>query len=294
MFTSWCHLTPLNEKLKNWALLLVCSSCWTFHKGSFRIGTSEKETMKQKCREERREKGEEFVPSINIKLSISQLQAHEKETSWLLPSNSNLTNPPQNTQRQGKKGFFYCSFMKSDPQQSSENSLSFWTHMQTGINFFFLFLPYQMNNIYEQYHVCVCWGKQNTHKHKLMNNAVISFFTFNTALGQLLNNQSDLVQLWFDMCQCFLSSPPPPWATGPKQSEIFSVFNIFLAEHENLKWFIKSRRSSNLVVENQRRHTRLSESTGTFCTCWKAEQAHRQLFYFLWFLRSREVGSLEY
>lgn len=178
MFTSWCHLTPLNEKLKNWALLLVCSSSWTFYKGSFRIGTSEKETMKQKCREERREKGEEFVPSINIKLSISQLQAHEKETSWLLPSNSNLTNPPQNTQRQGKKGFFYCSFMKSDPQQSSENSLSFWTHMQTGINFFFLFLPYQMNNIYEQYHVCVCWGKQNTHKHKLMNNAVISFFYF--------------------------------------------------------------------------------------------------------------------
>lgn len=63
--------------------------------------------MKEKCREERREKGEEFVLSINIKLSISQLQAREKETSWLLPSNSNLTNPPQNTQRQGKKrGFF--------------------------------------------------------------------------------------------------------------------------------------------------------------------------------------------
>lgn len=39
--------------------------------------------VKQKCREERGEKGEgEFVLSINIKLSISQLQAHENETSW--------------------------------------------------------------------------------------------------------------------------------------------------------------------------------------------------------------------
>lgn len=74
-----------------------------------------------------------------------------------------------------------------------------------------------MNNIYEQYHVCVCWEKQNIHKHKLMNNAVISFLTFNTALGQLLNSQSDLVPLWFDMCQCFLSSPRPPWATSPKE-----------------------------------------------------------------------------
>lgn len=172
-----------------------------------------------------------------------------------------------------KKGFFYCSFMKSDPQQSSENLLSFWTHMQTGINFFFLFLPCQMNNIYEQYHVCVCWEKQNIHRNKLMNNAVISFLTFNTALGQLLNNQSDLVPLWFDMCQCFLSPPPPPWATGP-YSEIFSVFNISSAEHKNPK----SRRSSNIGVENQQRHPQLSRCTGTFCTCWRAEQAHRFCF----------------
>lgn len=39
--------------------------------------------MKQKRRVERREKGEgEFVLSINIKLSSSQMQAHERETSW--------------------------------------------------------------------------------------------------------------------------------------------------------------------------------------------------------------------
>lgn len=113
--------------------------------------------VKQKCREERREKGEgEFVLSINIKLSISQLQAHENETSWWLPSNSNLTNPPQNTQRQGKKGFFLLLFHEIWSTAELEeftkllNTYAYW------YQFLFLFLPYQMNNIYEQYHTCVC------------------------------------------------------------------------------------------------------------------------------------------
>lgn len=180
--------------------------------------------MKQKCREERGEKGEEFVLSINIKLSLSQLQTHEKETSWLLPSNSNLTNPPQNTQRQGKKGFFLLQLHEIwSPAELGEFAKLLNTYADW-YQFLFLFLPYQMNNIYEQYHVCVCWEKQNIHKHKLMNNAVISFLTFNTALGQLLNSQSDLVPLWFDMCQCFLSSPRPPWATSPRVK--FSPFSM--------------------------------------------------------------------
>lgn len=50
-----------------------------FHEGDLRIGTSENKMMQQKCREEGEEKGDgEFVLSINIKLSISQLQAHER------------------------------------------------------------------------------------------------------------------------------------------------------------------------------------------------------------------------
>lgn len=102
----WLSLQSLSRKLKNWALLLVCSSSWTATKAVSGQGPQQK----QKCREERREKGEEFVLSINVKLSISQLQAHEKETSWLLPCNSNLTNPPQNTQRQGKKRIFLLQF----------------------------------------------------------------------------------------------------------------------------------------------------------------------------------------
>jgi len=114
--------------------------------------------MKQKWGEERGKKEGEFVLSINIKLSISQLQAHEKETSLWLLSNSNLTNPPQNTQRQGKKGFFLLQFHEIWSTAELAEFTKLLNTYADWYQFLFLFLPYQMNNIYEQYHafVCVC------------------------------------------------------------------------------------------------------------------------------------------
>lgn len=129
-----------------------------------------------------------------------------------------------------------------------------------------------MNNIYEQYHVCVCWEKQNIHRNKLMNNAVISFLTFSTALGQLLN---------FDLTCASAFHPHHP-LPGPQVHTVkFSQFSIYSsAEHKNPK----SRRSSNLGVENQQRHILYVLKS----------RASPQILFFLWFWRSREVSCLEY
>lgn len=78
-----------------------------------------------------------------------------------------------------------------------------------------------------------------------------------------------------------------------QNSEILSVFSAFLSWKQKPERVYKKKKDSDLGVENQWRHAELSEPTGTFGTCWKAEQAHRQLLYFLWFLRPREVFSLE-